>query len=248
VGLADTAKLVASLELQDKFTKPLGGAVSSLGNAERRLGTLGKIGDQAGRGLGNAATNIARIGAAAGGLALGGLVTSVKLASDLNENINKTQVVFGAAAQAVLDFSNTTGDSLGLSKSATLEAAGAFGNMFHTIGLADGASADMSTRLVTLAADMASFNNEDPTEMLLKIRSGLAGESEPLRRFGILLTEAAVKEEAYATAILLSEQRARLALGIAHRGVVLRRGQVVMAAPSAELLVDPRLADLMAGG
>jgi branched-chain amino acid transport system ATP-binding protein len=50
------------------------------------------------------------------------------------------------------------------------------------------------------------------------------------------------------TAILLSEQRARLALGIAHRGVVLRRGQVVMAAPSAELLVDPRLADLMAGG
>jgi branched-chain amino acid transport system ATP-binding protein len=49
------------------------------------------------------------------------------------------------------------------------------------------------------------------------------------------------------TAILLSEQRANLALGIAHRGVVLRRGQVVAVAPATELLHDPRLADLMAG-
>jgi branched-chain amino acid transport system ATP-binding protein len=50
------------------------------------------------------------------------------------------------------------------------------------------------------------------------------------------------------TAILLSEQRASLALGAAQRGVVLSRGRVVRTAPSSELLADPRLADLMAGG
>ncbi len=50
------------------------------------------------------------------------------------------------------------------------------------------------------------------------------------------------------TAILLSEQRAGLALGVAGRGVVLSRGRIVRLGSAAELLADPRLADLMAGG
>ena len=50
------------------------------------------------------------------------------------------------------------------------------------------------------------------------------------------------------TAVLLSEQRASLALGIASRGVVLSRGRVVRIASACELSNDPHLADLMAGG
>jgi len=50
------------------------------------------------------------------------------------------------------------------------------------------------------------------------------------------------------TAILLAEQRAALALGVARRGAVLSRGRIVRAGPARELLADPRLADLMAGG
>ena len=49
------------------------------------------------------------------------------------------------------------------------------------------------------------------------------------------------------TAILLSEQRAGLALGIAGRGVILSRGRIVRLDSAKELLDDPRLADLMAG-
>ena len=49
-------------------------------------------------------------------------------------------------------------------------------------------------------------------------------------------------------AILLAEQRAGLVLGVAQRGVVLSRGRVVRMAPARELLADPTLADLMAGG
>ena len=49
------------------------------------------------------------------------------------------------------------------------------------------------------------------------------------------------------TAIVLAEQRAALALGVAHRGMVLSRGRVVRAATAAELAADPALADLMAG-
>jgi len=50
------------------------------------------------------------------------------------------------------------------------------------------------------------------------------------------------------TAILLSEQRAGLALKLASRGVVLSRGRIVRLAPAAELLADATLADIMAGG
>jgi branched-chain amino acid transport system ATP-binding protein len=50
------------------------------------------------------------------------------------------------------------------------------------------------------------------------------------------------------TAVLISEQRASLALGVASRGVVLSRGRVVRIASASALLADPRLADLMAGG
>jgi branched-chain amino acid transport system ATP-binding protein len=49
------------------------------------------------------------------------------------------------------------------------------------------------------------------------------------------------------TAVLLAEQRAALALGVARRGIVLSRGQVVRRGSAAELAVDPALADLMAG-
>ena len=49
------------------------------------------------------------------------------------------------------------------------------------------------------------------------------------------------------TAILLAEQRAAVALGIARRGVILSRGQVVRRGSAAELAADPMLADLMAG-
>lgn len=49
-------------------------------------------------------------------------------------------------------------------------------------------------------------------------------------------------------AILLAEQRAGLALGVASRGVVMSRGRIVLAGSAAELATDPALADLMAGG
>jgi branched-chain amino acid transport system ATP-binding protein len=50
------------------------------------------------------------------------------------------------------------------------------------------------------------------------------------------------------TAILLAEQRAGLALRVAHRGFVLSRGEIVRRGSAAELAADPRLPDLMAGG
>ena len=60
-----------------------------------------------------------------------------------------------------------------------------------------------------------------------------------LRRLGAMTSDG--------TAIVLAEQRAALALGVAGRGVVLSRGRVVRRGSAGELAADPALADLMAG-
>jgi hypothetical protein len=96
----------------------------------------------------------------------------------------------------VLDWGNKSALAFGQSKQQALEAAGTFGNLFTSMGLANGKSADMSKGLVELAADLASFNNIDPALVLEKLRSGLVGEVEPLRTLGINLTMAATKAKA----------------------------------------------------
>ena len=54
----------------------------------------------------------------------------------------------------------------------------------------------MSTSMVVSAGDMASFNNASPEETLAALKSGLAGESEPLRKYGVFLNDARLKQEA----------------------------------------------------
>lgn len=125
----------------------------------------------------------------------------VMAASDQGEALNKSRVIFEQFSGDIEAFADTSATSFGISKTAALDAASGFGAMFDSAGLAEDAAADMSIAMVKLAADMASFNNQDPSEMLMRLRSGLAGEAEPLRRFGVFLSEAAVKSQAYADGI-----------------------------------------------
>ena len=121
---------------------------------------------------------------------------SVKAASNLAETLSKSKVVFGASAKGIEEWGNTAARNLGISKQAAIEAAASFGNLFVGLDLSEQKAADMSKGIVTLAGDLASFNNLDPTEVLDKLRSGLSGEAEPLRRLGVYLTEAKVKAKA----------------------------------------------------
>lgn len=160
--------------------------------AERELG-------KAGRASRDWSATFTRSGAMLVGAAAVGAVGLSKLAgsaSDVEEAQNKVNVVFGAGADDVTSFAENAARSAGLSKAAALDAAGGFGAMFDALGIAKDESADMSVSMVQLAGDMASFNNQDPTEMLEKLRSGLAGEVEPLRRFGVNLSAAAVESKA----------------------------------------------------
>lgn len=123
-------------------------------------------------------------------------VATGEAASDQAEALSKVKVVFGDLSSSVIDFASTSASSLGLSKTAALGALGTYGNLFTAMGIGADKSADMSTELVGLAADLASFNNLDPTEVLEKLRSGLVGETEPLRSLGVNLNQATIEAKA----------------------------------------------------
>ncbi len=157
-----------------------------------------------------------------GGLALGAGFAANEVAklsdaaSDLNEQITKSEAVFGRSSAGIQDWSRTTAGAIGVSRTAALEATGTFGNLFNTVGIVGDQAGSMSKALVELGADLASFNNADPSEVLDAIRSGLIGEAEPLRRFGVLLSEARVQQRALAdtgktTAKSLTDQEKALA-------------------------------------
>lgn len=126
------------------------------------------------------------------------LSESVREATALNEEGTKSREVFGGAADEIRAWAETTASSIGIARNEALRATGTFGNLFRVVGLAPQEAAQMSQALVQLAADLTSFNNANPEEVLLALRSGLIGEAEPLRRFGVLLSESRVQQEALA--------------------------------------------------
>ena len=121
---------------------------------------------------------------------------AINAASDLNESMSKVDVVFGENAAEIQAWSETPAEGFGQSRQQALEAAGTFGNLFDALGMSEAATAEMSTGLVELASDLASFNNIDPPEALEKLRAGIVGETEPLRTLGVNLTAAAVEAKA----------------------------------------------------
>ncbi len=122
--------------------------------------------------------------------------SSVGAASDLNEAVSKTNVVFGKSAKEVEDWSKTLATSFGLAGGQALEIASSFGALFAPMGLIGEEAARQSEKLTQLGADLASFYNTDVTDALAAVQSGLVGQSRPLRRYGILLDAARVQQEA----------------------------------------------------
>lgn len=185
--MSTIAKLMVSLGLS---SKDFG---IGLTDAEKRSSSAG---DKIGKAL-MGAGKLAVVGLAAAATGVVALAAAtVPAASNLNETVSKIGVVFGDSADKVLEFGNTSASALGMSTNAALTAVGTYGNLFRSMGMTDTASADMSTNLVKLASDLASFNNMANTDVLEKLRAGLTGETEPLKSLGINLNQATVQAKA----------------------------------------------------
>lgn len=163
---------------------------------EKMIARTGVMATALGTFAGNVLTRVtsSMLGAAKSVAAFG--LEAADMASDVNESLSKNQTLFGQHAKGVEKWAQSTAASIGTSRREALAAAGGFGNLLRGMNFSQGASATLSQQLVTTAADLASFNNTSVESALESLRSGLIGESEPLRAYGVMLTDAALRQEA----------------------------------------------------
>jgi hypothetical protein len=209
----------------------------SLNGASRNVKEFeGHVG-RAGRGALSASGAFSHLGrsiAFASGAFLGaaGFTTvvrqSISAASDLHEQMNKSDVVFGRSSRSVKEFAKTTATSFGIAEHEALGMASTFGNLLHPMGIARGQASKMSVTMVKLAADMASFNNADPTDVLKAIQSGISGQARPLRQFGVFLSEDRIKAEALSSGLVKANVSMR-AVGEAQQAVAIATAKVAEA-------------------
>lgn len=126
---------------------------------------------------------------------------ATKEASDLNESLNAVRVTYGKNAAGVQDLGAKAAQALGLSKTEFNGLSVRFSNFAQTVAGKGGDVVGTLDDLTTRASDFASVMNLDVNDAAELFQSGLAGETEPLRKYGIDLSAAAVQAHAMAKGI-----------------------------------------------
>ncbi len=193
--------IVAELKLNSsKFSRGIVKAEKTMGKFQKTIKRIG--------------TSLASL-AAIGGIGLLGKKL-ISAARDAEESENLFRESFRGMSAEARKWSEETSKALGLNQFELRESSALIFNMTRSMGLAKDEAFAMATGMTELAQDMASFFNLRPDDAFNKLRAGITGEAEPLKRLGILVDEATIKQAAYSK-------------GIATTGAVLTQTQKVQA-------------------
>lgn len=196
---AEYRKLQREIIETESKLKTFESQLRKVGNA--KLSALSAQFSKIGSSLTSAGRTMAPFSAAAGA----GLTYAAKSASDFEENINKVEVAFGDASDEVKAWANSATASFGLSTSQALEATSLFGDMATSMGLSQSEAAAMSTSLAGLAGDLSSFKNIDIESAMNALNGVFTGETESLKKLGIVMTQTNLEEFAAKTGKVYSE-------------------------------------------
>lgn len=212
-------KLEEAKNAQGNNTKAIENATTSLEIAKSKLGqteaqldqvtqelekqrlTLGKTSEEWGE-LGKKTTDLGKdmtlklttpILAAAG--------ASFKLGADFEQSIGKMEVVFERNSASVEKWAQNALRDFGLAKSTAIEMAGDFGALFKGMGMNMKQTEEWSTTLTERTMDLANFYDTTVSETTNALNAIVTGQTEPLRKFGINMTQAALGEYALSKGI-----------------------------------------------
>lgn len=178
--------LVLNVEILGEYknlSKATDGAGQTFGKLGTKFATVGK----------NIAKVVGGVGLGLAAAAASQIRPAIEAASDLAEATNAVQVAFGKASDGIIDLGKTSAKELGISKTDLYGISTQLSGIAKKIAGESGDVVEIVDDLSTRAADFASVFNLDVREALGKFQSGLSGQSEPLRNFGIDLSDAAVK-------------------------------------------------------
>ena len=128
-------------------------------------------------------------------------VTSI---NEYVENVNLFQVSMGEFYEEAFDYAQLVSDKLGVDPSEWMRTQGVFMSIANGFGIAKDQAYALSEGLTELSYDLSSLYNEDMESSALRLQSALAGEIEPIRRLGIAISEASLKEFALEKGITAS--------------------------------------------
>lgn len=119
---------------------------------------------------------------------------AIDISSSLTEVENVVRTTFGNYEKMIQDFSKTSIQDFGMSELMAKQVASRFQAMGVAMGFSQKNMANMSLELTKLTADMASFYDMSQTDVARNLQAIFTGETEPLRKYGLDLTQATLKE------------------------------------------------------
>ncbi len=131
---------------------------------------------------------------------------AVELASDMQEVQNVVDTAFGDMAYKMEEFADGSIKQFGISKLSAKQTGSTFAAMASGMGIAQDSATDMAVTLTGLSADMASFYNVEQDVASTALKSVFTGETETLKQFGIVMTEANLEAYALSQGITKSYQ------------------------------------------
>ena len=134
------------------------------------------------------------------------LLDLVNAFSRAEEIGNKFNVVFGKQADIVREWAKALGDNVGRASHELEGMLSTLQDTFVPLGFARTEATKLSTSLVTLSLDVASFNNKLDEEVIRDFQSALVGNHETVRKYGIVITEATLKQEAMRSGIIKTDR------------------------------------------
>lgn len=118
--------------------------------------------------------------------------TSEEITAEIREALGDTTAEWKGAMQ----YAEEVSAAMGIDTEEWMEAQGIFMTLATGFGVASSRAAVMSKNLTQLSYDLSSFYNMDVETAFLKLKSGLAGELEPLRAIGYDLSQAKLEATA----------------------------------------------------
>jgi Prophage tail length tape measure protein len=197
VALADTAKLLASLELQDKMTPGVKSALGSLGLLEKKTSTMGQAVNRMGQGIAVGARNIALLGVAVAGAIATQVAAGVNilakwqtLQAQTEAVIKSTGAVAGISATQVKAWSMSLEDANATAEESIQDAE----NVLLTFTNIRGAAFEPATQAII---DMSVALGTDLHGAAIQVGKALQDPVKgvtALRRVGVMLTADQTKQ------------------------------------------------------
>lgn len=125
-------------------------------------------------------------------------------AVEYQDVVSANTVTFGRQRRLLDEFKRTQADQLNLSRLQVEQGADTFGTLFRNAGASQEDALRRGLNLTKRAADVRSFRGGTLSDVQDAFRSALVGETEPIRRYGVLLDDARLRLRAFDLGLVTS--------------------------------------------